>query len=264
MTEVKNLLSQPHLQYLYTRFMGTNNVAEKTPRRLWDKGVDLLRPSVNVAELPNPEGLSATINEHIRELSTATVNMWEGSIFTKSLEYLLRILLRLHLAPLREERYQRILKEATAKKQLAKEKIHDNSAVTTMSQWKRRLLIACDELSDLLQSNKSADYITVRSQKIAKLLTNLHKLKPNDCTMSKGLPCLEEQARLAAQGVISETNTKEELIGTGDDRSAAESVLLESIQDIHSVDLDDIEAEMEGDYDIDDQYENGRGNCTGL
>ncbi|KAF9080081.1 hypothetical protein BGX27_005730, partial [Mortierella sp. AM989] len=65
MTEVKNLLSQPHLQYLYTRFMGTNNVTEKTPRRLWDKGVDLLRPSVNVAELPNPEGLSATINEHI-------------------------------------------------------------------------------------------------------------------------------------------------------------------------------------------------------
>lgn len=50
------------------------------------------------------DGCSHTINEAVREFTTAVKNLWNGSIYSKMLEFLLRILLRLHLAPRREER----------------------------------------------------------------------------------------------------------------------------------------------------------------
>ncbi|KAF9342862.1 hypothetical protein BGX34_007530, partial [Mortierella sp. NVP85] len=49
--------------------------------------------------------MSTTINEHVRLLSTAVNNLWTGCIYKKSLDYLLRIVLRLRLAPEREKEY---------------------------------------------------------------------------------------------------------------------------------------------------------------
>ncbi|KAF9945472.1 hypothetical protein BGZ65_010705, partial [Modicella reniformis] len=51
-----------------------------------------------------PAGVARTMTEPIRQLATSVTNLWEDSLYPKLLDHLLRILLRLHLAPNREQR----------------------------------------------------------------------------------------------------------------------------------------------------------------
>ncbi|KAG0224723.1 hypothetical protein BGX31_007879 [Mortierella sp. GBA43] len=111
-----SLLSQHHLQHMHNQFMGpqkSNNVTageqaeepgqDRHPR--WEKITRAINPSTNLSAISTfPAGLSSTMTAQIREYATAVTNLWQGSIHTKLIGYTLRVLLRLHLAPKREQK----------------------------------------------------------------------------------------------------------------------------------------------------------------
>ncbi|KAG0256593.1 hypothetical protein DFQ27_005639 [Actinomortierella ambigua] len=104
--DIHHLLSRFHLQSLHKeKLSGTKHSrskAEKNPH------VKALSKAIGTPRClkKSPQRVSSTINTHIRQYSTAVSNMWRGSLYNKALGYLLRILLRLHLAPAREARYK--------------------------------------------------------------------------------------------------------------------------------------------------------------
>ncbi|KAF9397688.1 hypothetical protein BGZ76_008342, partial [Entomortierella beljakovae] len=111
---------------MYSRFLsekkrGQGSGDEKHP--VWTEICKNIRDSSDTSNLlESPGGLSFTINEHIRQFSTAVSNLWEGSIYTKTLDYLTRILLRLHLAPQRERGLMEKIEVAKAKGKEKKQK----------------------------------------------------------------------------------------------------------------------------------------------
>ena len=58
----------------------------------------------------------------LKEAYTSTTNMWKGDIYSKSLCNVIRILLRMHLALARMERYQQIKQQKAMKMQSKREK----------------------------------------------------------------------------------------------------------------------------------------------
>ena len=105
--DAAGLLSQDFLQYLHTRFLGPRGTSQEAKNKhpLWERIASAIEASVAFDPV-RLQGLSATLNEAVREFTTAINNLWEGSIKKKSLDYLLRILLRLHLAPLGEKKLE--------------------------------------------------------------------------------------------------------------------------------------------------------------
>lgn len=63
-----------------------------------------------------PKGLSQTCTEMVREVAKNVRNIWEGSLYVKLVDYTLRILLRLHLAPRREQAHHDRCRNAVTKK----------------------------------------------------------------------------------------------------------------------------------------------------
>ncbi|KAG0246074.1 hypothetical protein BGX31_004728 [Mortierella sp. GBA43] len=148
--DLSTLLSQGHLQYLYSHFMGTlrgkGNVSERHP--IWDLLTHPIQSKSDTESIPEPpRGLTMTINTCLRELAVNIDVMWSGSIYDKLLDYLLRVLLRLHLAPLREQRYW-------DNRQAAANKKRDNTSPTPKKARKIRkdrkakIKRLCDELAN--------------------------------------------------------------------------------------------------------------------
>ncbi|KAF9176304.1 hypothetical protein BGZ49_006422, partial [Haplosporangium sp. Z 27] len=121
-----------------------------------------------------PKGLSFTMNEYLRQYSTAIANLWGGSIYRKLLDYLLRILLRLHLAPTREANYrsqtERHMKAAEEKKKMQEEQ----SKSMTRKLWRSKVAGLLDELSDVIEMNGKLK----RIPPIFSRLIQLHQNEP--------------------------------------------------------------------------------------
>ncbi|KAF9943632.1 hypothetical protein BGZ72_003636, partial [Mortierella alpina] len=67
--------------------------------------------------------MSFTTNAHIRQFATNVDNLWTGSLKNKLLDYLLRVVLRVRLAPVRESKNKsRVLELAARKKAEAQAK----------------------------------------------------------------------------------------------------------------------------------------------
>ena len=112
-----SLLSQDHLQFLHSRFLGIFQNSDKTKENekhpIWSIITQKIKDTSDVNNLfKSPAGLSSIINEYLRQYATSVKNMWNGSIYKKSLNNLLRILLRLHLAPRREAKFKERIKKA--------------------------------------------------------------------------------------------------------------------------------------------------------
>ncbi|KAF9109796.1 hypothetical protein BGX27_007170 [Mortierella sp. AM989] len=139
--DIAMLLSLYHLQVLYSTFVGpnasqfgctahphessietaadnagpstastatittaSNSSSSRGKHELWTRlSSEIISSSNTRATVPMPEGFSNTMNEHIRQYSTAISNLWTGSIYKKVTDAFLRILLRVHLAPHQEE-----------------------------------------------------------------------------------------------------------------------------------------------------------------
>ncbi|KAF9909330.1 hypothetical protein EC991_008841 [Linnemannia zychae] len=128
--DLQTLFSYEHLGFLYARFFGPRGNPEDSAANypLWTHLADMLvekgaAPSRELlcGDDGNPstyslDSLSATLSEIRTEMATNMSNLWEGPLYNKSLDYLLRFLLRFHLAPKREAKYyQRIHDEAKRK-----------------------------------------------------------------------------------------------------------------------------------------------------
>ncbi|KAF9109429.1 hypothetical protein BGX27_007636 [Mortierella sp. AM989] len=132
-------------------------------------------------------GKHSTLMEHIRQLSTASNNLWEGSIYGKLLGHMLRILLQLHLAPIRESNYQLQVKKAVQRK----EERAKMPTLMSINHWKLRVIKLCDDLSDVLRGDPPSDKFSPRIQTINTALLSIKAQKP---TRSNGnLPRVEQQ-----------------------------------------------------------------------
>ncbi|KAK3825712.1 MAG: hypothetical protein J3Q66DRAFT_420775 [Benniella sp.] len=146
--DLAKLLSHEHLQYLQSTFLGKKGTTKdsRINHPVWERSVNAIKSSSD-SLTKAPEGLNATITEAIGELATNISNLWNGAIFLKALDYLLRILLRLHLAPKRERKYQKRLHD-----QARKEEATSNEARVDRRALQRKLKKLCDDLSDVLGS----------------------------------------------------------------------------------------------------------------
>jgi hypothetical protein len=149
--DITHFLSRQHLQHMYSTFMGPRgiNPSTKDKRPVWEHTIAAINDTENQPP-ETPDGLSWTISEAIGELATNINNLWSGSIYNKSLDYLLRILLRIHLAPKREEKY----KEQSRRKGLKQETPSSKSPMERRASL-RKTKSLCDDLSDVIESRDS-------------------------------------------------------------------------------------------------------------
>ncbi|KAF8976640.1 hypothetical protein BGZ46_008101 [Entomortierella lignicola] len=150
----------------------------------------LFAPTSGSGAPATPGDLSRTTNEHLTQYSTSVLNMWNGAIYSKSLEYLLRILLQLFLASKRENAYIEKRKALAAKNQKpisasskGKESISQaskrkkptpqssSSQILSKDIWKRHIKRLCDDLAD-----KSENHQRLNPKSIQAILKQLHKL----------------------------------------------------------------------------------------
>ncbi|KAF9944224.1 hypothetical protein BGZ65_012409, partial [Modicella reniformis] len=158
--DVLKVFSNEHIQKLYTAFLGLSRGASdvdmeqgSTKRRPFWEGIEKAirhnssvdQPGVAVA------GLSRSLLECIPQLATNMKVLWSGAIYNKSLDYLLRILLRIHLAPRREERIQERARTFSRQHELEA----SGPPKLKMGQWRRRVLDLTDELADYVSDGLS-------------------------------------------------------------------------------------------------------------
>ncbi|KAF9977571.1 hypothetical protein BGZ75_010278, partial [Mortierella antarctica] len=186
-TDVANVQSQGFLQYLHATFLGNRGVtsASKDRHPIWE----LLAQSITSDRpIPKaPSGLSQTITEAVREFTTAFSNLWEGAIYNKMLDYLLRILLRVHLAPQREEKTRQIKKNMVEKKEAQARQRSEKGTKTARSRWKGKAKLLFDELCDLLESG-DLDQLRKRVPTLTGLLKGLSANQPAEGVQTHLLP----------------------------------------------------------------------------
>ncbi|KAF9111050.1 hypothetical protein BGX30_007795, partial [Mortierella sp. GBA39] len=114
--DVQGLFSYHHLSYIYSRCLSPRGVHKKSSEDhpLWSELADELgaQPGLDCLQQgwtdrdPHPmAGLSTTFCDYRVELATNFKVLWEGSLYYKAVDYLLRFSLRFNLAPSREMRY---------------------------------------------------------------------------------------------------------------------------------------------------------------
>ncbi|KAI8393674.1 uncharacterized protein BYT42DRAFT_15198 [Radiomyces spectabilis] len=121
-----DLLSPRHLQFLYSRFI--SSAATKTESRgfpsLWfDWCKSLPEMAQSFSDMP---GCSQTINAAIKKYSINVKTLWSRAAPGKILDRVVRVLLRIHLAPARESQYQEKLRKST---------INENAPVQQRRRW---------------------------------------------------------------------------------------------------------------------------------
>ncbi|KAG0301978.1 hypothetical protein BGZ98_007894 [Dissophora globulifera] len=151
--DVAKLLGHEHLQFIYARLLrkpaGCREVANNN-HPVWEKLVDKMRCD----GLPMaPDGLSTTMLGQIKQFATAMENHWTGSTYSKMLEVVVRILLRLHLAPLREEAYKDKVKKIAKRKQEQAARAGTNWPSKDHIKWKTARLF--DDLAHVMEGGKS-------------------------------------------------------------------------------------------------------------
>lgn len=110
----------------------------------------------DVYELPIiPKNLSQTCAEMIREVAKDIDNLWSGAIYVKLLDYTLRILLRLHLAPRRERaHYERCRAKAIQKADEARST--DQRHTIGYKTWLSRMTALFEDLDQALDFTDAA------------------------------------------------------------------------------------------------------------
>ncbi|KAF9557901.1 hypothetical protein EC968_007396 [Mortierella alpina] len=182
------LFSPDCMRYLYTAFLGPRGLNKNDGiHPLWDALITAIDSSSVAPTLSSsPTSVACTIAEHLTQLSTALTNMWEGSVYDKSLGYTLRILLRLHLAPARERKTKERIKAAALKKA---KKVKEPRK-TSHGLWLLKLRLLCDEVADALSKPCPNEH------RLAEIGSRLRTLQHEEqVPVIKQLPPLEEQLR---------------------------------------------------------------------
>ncbi|KAF9557979.1 hypothetical protein EC968_007327 [Mortierella alpina] len=258
--DISNLLSQAQLSSMHSQFLGLNRDKRKPSGKhpVWEQLEDALGRLSDCVDLPqSPEGLTLTLNTHIRQFATNVENLWHGSIYDKELDYFLRIYLRLHLAPRRESNFKKRVAEAARKKREKNEVTRTQRRLdewTSKNLWRRKVLELCNDLEratrrDERNSRKELENPLGRKQHVESILKKLIALQgsepaPRDEKSSAIAPLevLIERQRLAnetdARAVDSQLENMEE--EPGEDQLAADMEEL-SFDDLEELDLDDFD-----------------------
>jgi hypothetical protein len=195
--DLVGLLSQDHLQFLHSQFLGARRekIKDHPQHPIWSAITESIRMHSNVEDLPKTAaGLSTTLNEYIRQYSTAVGNLWRGNIYYKSFDYLTRILLRLHLAPVREAAFMERTKEYARRKVNNRQEAASLLPSRRRKLWIWRVKRLTDQLAEAIQKERSGDAITIILQRLAKLKQD----EPSRPEEEKGrIPPLKDQLRLS-------------------------------------------------------------------
>ncbi|KAG0210759.1 hypothetical protein BGX31_001832, partial [Mortierella sp. GBA43] len=179
-SDIAYLLSLQHIQVLHSRLQGTGSQQTHSDKHLlWKHRADELQGSTPIPK--TPQGLSRTINGDMKAIATAVANLWNGSIYNKLMEYLTRILLRIHLAPKREQqtRERHLSKDRSGKGKDPEKR--QMSRKTWLGTFKR----LGNNLSDLMERGGDVS-------KAVGLLVKHSSCRPPR-GQQKGLPTIDEQ-----------------------------------------------------------------------
>ncbi|KAI8351002.1 hypothetical protein B0O80DRAFT_120237 [Mortierella sp. GBAus27b] len=182
--DITNLLSSDHLKSMYARFLSSSQkrLTASDEHPVWHKTEDMIRSSSVMNDLPKaPEGISTTIYAHIREFATNIENHWEGPGYDKLLDYLIRILLRLHLAPLRE---QKTKDRSTGKLKQTRE---HPSGQQIRKRRKSKVAKLCNELEEWMRRRPDE-----QRERISKILGQLHVLGSTESDVKENLIATSE------------------------------------------------------------------------
>ena len=170
--------------------------------------------------------VGATSNHSIRQASlkeayTSTTNMWKGDIYSKSLRNVIRILLRIHLAPIRMARYKKIKQRKAREMQIKREQ-------KNLNKRRNRTLRLMNELGMAVINNRPTFVVQKISEKLKESLDtpirNLDKEIQNESELDEldeldiaiyttnendddGIEEIEEE-EVAESEVIQETSAK--------------------------------------------------------
>ncbi|KAI8379131.1 uncharacterized protein BYT42DRAFT_314535 [Radiomyces spectabilis] len=108
------IFSQEHIQYIHQQYLGSSRTSSAEKHPVWKKlHVDGFSDDPKM-----PRSLSQTTGA-VQVFARNTMKMWSGAIVNKAAEYVVRILLRLILAPTREAVHQSMIKKMSEKKEQA-------------------------------------------------------------------------------------------------------------------------------------------------
>ncbi|KAF9934623.1 hypothetical protein BGZ65_003661, partial [Modicella reniformis] len=165
--ELANLFGQNHLSAMFTHFSpdphtpDPSSSSSSAPAKpmietmgtattsIWTRLSHKIATSSECMPVRGRKGMTHTINAHTRQCATMLHNLWHGSIYSKSLDYLLRFLLRIWLAPLREQSNKdRAAKHAQSKQDIEKERSAKRADRLTPSHWRHSMRKLLDQLAD--------------------------------------------------------------------------------------------------------------------
>jgi len=200
--------------------------------------------------------MSFTTNAHIRQFATNVDNLWTGSLKTKLLDYLLRVVLRVRLAPTREKKNKaRIIELAARKKEEIQTKKDVRKAENRMSRtlWKSRILCLTDDLERATRDdlwNASKDQYR-RQKHVQAILEKLVVLKGQEPVVHPNAAPIEPlDIRAARITEVDSHNTTSNT--TSSSNAAAPETSLSSILDSNATLSEEEEAQIATDWDVGD------------
>ncbi|KAG0346079.1 hypothetical protein BG004_002468 [Podila humilis] len=124
---------------------------------LWDQLSQQIFRLLACPPIPSRDTMSQTAQAHIRQASVMIDNLWHGSIYNKSVDYLLRFLLRAWLAPKRETATkERSATYAADKLELANKRLKRRTGRLSPSHWRYAMRRLCDQLADCTERASTA------------------------------------------------------------------------------------------------------------
>ncbi|KAF9577259.1 hypothetical protein BGW38_007653, partial [Lunasporangiospora selenospora] len=176
MDDISNLLTDSHLKSIYSSFLASGPRKSSNERHpTWKKLEDAIRNTSDVTDLPKAsEGLSSTTYEHIQEFAVSVENIWQGSAYDKILDYLLRIILRLHLAPQREQKMMDRTTGISRRRKQISDRREAGKVAQPMSRklMKSKVRRLCDELERWLRKSPE-----VREDRVKHILGKLAEIE---------------------------------------------------------------------------------------
>ncbi|CAO3563764.1 unnamed protein product [Mortierella alpina] len=150
--DVADLLSQGYLQFAQARILQPTSSARTQKgdqvHPTWKRAIDRMTTRHPV---PDRTTGSAAVNTATRQLAVAIKNHWDGPNYGKALDKLLRILLRIHLAPQREKAFYYRRKAFAIKKKQEAAQPNNKRLSGTSTKWKVAKLF--NDLADAMTSN---------------------------------------------------------------------------------------------------------------
>ncbi|KAF9954748.1 hypothetical protein BGZ72_004325, partial [Mortierella alpina] len=235
------------LNFVFARFMGTKGGREATEEKhpTWTSIVQAIQSTTDSSCSELLPGMSHTAQEHVTLLATAHGNLWEGAVYRKALDYLTRILLRLHLAPVREAKHRERALSYTKRPQVNKK---DMSRKT----WKWMVRTLCDDLDSALSAG--------RESAIPPILQRLQKLQ--QCEPSPRLGGFQrielELECLGAEGEEHQPSSSLKILDVGLDEAQQLEMVMETMEE-----LEDQEADEAADERAESEQSTGAGAGTG-